>query len=190
MRGMGAQLMGAPGERLKLHPAHPSPTAQNPPQGRGRLALGIHHHPPACLGCAGLQQGSINAPILARHGAAEHRPIGFSRLTPGEKSAQLRHRRLGAAQHQTPRRVLIQPMRRLGQMPLALLQRGQVIFQARPTPRAAMHGQPRRLVDHQHGVGLEEDLRCHTSFGVVSIQLKYSSLARVVSGPICISRPL
>jgi hypothetical protein len=140
-----------------VQPGHASTAPQAAPAGERCQPIRMRLHPPTLSARADLADGQGNLPRILSRAALHHRPIGLRRQPLGENPAQCRQGRFGAPQHQAARRILIQPMRWLRQMPPAHLQSGQPIFHRSPAARPAMCRNPRRLVQHQRIIAQQQD---------------------------------
>ena len=152
-RAMHPQLVGASGQRIKRQP---SQALVPPHHGKARLrgqTFGINLHPPAARGIAAAQRQVDQAGLLIRT-AFDNRPIGFVDLALFEQVAERFERLAVTAQHQTARRIAIEPMRQRRSARQAEFQNPEIGLQrimfAECGFGAAMHGNAGRFVNHQH----------------------------------------
>jgi hypothetical protein len=154
---MHTQLMRASGLRRQCQPGHAISAPKAAPTRERCQPIRMRFHPPTLCARADLADGQGNLPRILSRATLHHCPIGLRRLPLGENGAKRRQGRFGAPQHQAARRILIQPMRCLRQMPPSHLQSGQPIFHRSPAARPAMGGKPRRLVQHQRIIAQQQD---------------------------------
>src|SRR5262245_42069593 len=105
---MDAQLMGAAGERLERKPSEETAFVANGggkprashhlPRGHRRLTRGIVLHPPAAR-CVLAAEGQLDAALVLRRPARDHRPISLADLPALEQAAERSQRLAMAAAH-------------------------------------------------------------------------------------------
>ena len=122
---------------------------QHLPRGHGGLALRVVLHPPAAGGVLAAER-EVDAALVFHRPALHHRPIGLGDAPALEQPAELGQRLAVAAEHEAARRVAIEPMRERGRARQAEPQRAEMVFEALAALGALVHGETRRLVDHQH----------------------------------------
>ena len=147
------------GEELAARLGRPTPDRHGPasrlrppqhlPRGHGRLALRVVLHPPAAGGVLAAER-EVDAALVFHRPALHHRPIGLGDAPALEQPAELGQRLAVAAEHEAARRVAIEPMRERGRARQAEPQRAEMVFEALAALGALVHGETRRLVDHQH----------------------------------------
>ncbi len=135
------------------------------PRRHRSLAVFVRLHPPAAL-LVEFAERNIDAALLAVWAALDHCPIGLADLALLEQLAEQRERLAVAAEHQAAGGVAVEPVRQRRRARQAEAQRVEIVLQARPALRPAMHREAGRLVDHQHQpVAIEQArqhlFRCH-----------------------------
>ena len=157
---MGAQLVGAAGDRFQRHPGGAAAKRrQHGIIGMGAFgAFGLVHlggvdaaHLFAFATVAmatGLDQPVFDRPHLGVRHPGNHRPIDFSGFARPERGGQRRSGGTAARQHQNARGILVQPVHQPGPFFQPEFQRlGQTINMFGGAG-AALRRQPRRLVQH------------------------------------------
>ena len=129
---------------------------QHFPRGDRRLALRVVLHPPAAGGVLAAER-QVDTALVVRRSALHQRPVGLADAARLEQPAELGQRLAVAAEHETARGVAIEPMRECGGARQPEPQRAEIIFQALAALGALVHGEARRLVEHQHqAVAIEQ----------------------------------
>ncbi len=171
-RAMHAQLVGATGDRLQREPGQSRTAAHDCPcSGRWQPSL-VSLHPPAPRFVA-LGERDIDSSLFGFWSAFDDGPIGFADLALLEQLAQQRQGLAVASEHQAPGRVAVEAMCQRGGARQAESQRVEIVLEGIAAFRPTMHGQPRRLVDHQHQpVAIEQAgehlFRCHAETAITS----------------------
>jgi fused signal recognition particle receptor len=106
-------------------------------------------HPPAARHVEAAERQSDFA-LVGVGRTLDHGPVGLVDGAVLEQLAELRERLAVAAEHQAAGRIAVEPVRQRRRPRQAEAQRVEMVFEALAAIRAAMHGEPRRLVDHQH----------------------------------------
>src|SRR4051794_7659807 len=131
-------------------------TPQHFPRGDRGLALRVVLHPPAAGGVLAAER-QVDTALVVRRSALHQRPVGLADAARLEQPAELGQRLAVAAEHETARGVAIEPMRERGGARQPEPQRAEIIFQALAALGALVHGEARRLVEHQHqAVAIEQ----------------------------------
>src|SRR6185312_15317645 len=129
---------------------------QHLPRSDGRLPLRVVLHPPAACGVLAAER-QVDAALVVVRSGLHQRPVGLADAAGLEQAAELSQRLAVAAEHETARGVAIEPVRECGGARQPEPQRAEIIFQALAALGALVHGEARRLVEHQHqAVAIEQ----------------------------------
>ena len=159
----------------RVHPTTRPASGGRPLPTRGRGTAAPHHlplrhrrlsglrivlHPPAA-GRVEAAERKFDDAFVGVRGAFDHGPIGLVDGAGLEQPAELGQRLAVAAEHQAAGGVAVEPVRQRRRPRQPEAQRVEMIFQAFAAFGAAMHGEARRLVDHQHQPVAVEQPRHH-----------------------------
>src|SRR5215813_6582738 len=148
-RRMYAQLMGPACQRFHREPRKRTGPTEHSPLRDCDLPLRVRFLPPAALGILSPERQLDNAFVLGGT-ALDDGPIGLVYLAMLEQKAERGGRLAMAAQHETTRGVLVEPMcehRRPRQAKSQCIER---CFKVGTALGPAMHRQTSGLVDDQH----------------------------------------
>ena len=177
---MDAQLMGAAGQRLEFQPGDrrlaPAAAPFDAPARLRRQAGGIDLHPPAARRVEPAER-PVDQALLGPGAADDDRPIGLGDLALLEQQAELFQRLVMAPEHQAARGVAVEAMGERGLARQAEAQGVEIVFEIGAALGAAMHRDPRGLVEDQHqAVAIEQPRSCF--FGRHGVIARPSARAR------------
>ena len=144
-RGVGA----ASGSRVRRRRDEGIRPPQHAPFRHRRLALRVRLLPPATFRIQ-LAQREFDHAFVSVGAALDDRPVGLRNLAVLEQKPERGRCLAMAAEHQTARGFLVQPMRQHRWARQAEAQRVERGFEIGSALRSLVHGNAGRLVDHQH----------------------------------------
>ena len=146
---MNPQLMGAAGHRFECEPGKPVSSSEHLPFRHCLLTFRVRLLPPAAFRITASERHVDGARVFGR-AAFDNSPISLRNLAVLEQQAKRGGRLAVAAEHEATGSVLVQSVCQHRRARQAERQRPEGGFQIGAALGAAMHGQSRWFVDHQH----------------------------------------
>ena len=161
---MDAQLMGAPGLRLKLEPgdrlAAPGASSEHPPERQRRLPVRVDLHPPAAL-VVQPAEGQVDRAAVRLRRAGDDRPVGLADLALLEQKPQFLQGFVVTPEDKAAGGVAIEAVRQRGLARQAEAERVEIVLEAGPALRPPMNRDASRLVEDEHQtVAIEQPRSC------------------------------
>ena len=152
---LGAELVGAPGHRLKRQPGRPPGARDDGIAGAG-AASGPDRHAFAAAH-APLGQRNVDRSPRSGRGAHHQRPVQLAHRARAEGRRQTRRRPGTARQQKRPAGVLVEAVHQARALARAEAQRIEHGVEMARDAAAALHRETGRLVDHQQLIVAIED---------------------------------
>src|SRR5262249_14873508 len=125
------------------------PASHHLPCGDRWLTSGIVLHPPAAR-CVLAAERKLDATLVLRWPARDHRPIAFFDLPALEQPAEVCQRLAVAGEKKAPRGIRVEAVRERGRARKPETHRVEIVFQALAAFGSLVNRQPGGLVDRQH----------------------------------------